>query len=301
MKVDPAELVGLARRSEEAAADLRQRWAGAAPGLEVSSRGVGRPPVRRPRVATYDGAARAAGSALSALVAALEPAPAPSSTRPTTSPPPTSRRPSCARHGRARPARGTRRPRPGGVLMPAHPWQLRCDTTPLTAAAALWLELAEGMTAAADDLVRASRRVRDHGWDSGSAEVYGGHRKQVVGGLDTVAAAAREISRVLGDIAGTLSTDPGAARPRVVGRGRRPAHHAGHPGGAGLPGGLRRPAGEGAAGHPHRPVDPHRARHHPGGTVGSVAGGARRVPAGGRLRRRRLDRQRGRRRDRRHR
>ncbi|KRF02579.1 hypothetical protein ASG88_04170 [Nocardioides sp. Soil777] len=90
--------------------------------------------------------------------------------------------------------------------MPAHPWQLRCDTTPLTAAATLWLELAEGMTAAADDLVRASRRVRDHGWESGSAEVYDGHRKQVVGGLDTVAVAAREISRVLDDIAGTLST-----------------------------------------------------------------------------------------------
>ncbi len=62
------------------------------------------------------------------------------------------------------------------------------------------------MTAAADDLVRASRRVRDHGWESGSAEVYDGHRKQVVGGLDTVAVAAREISRVLDDIAGTLAT-----------------------------------------------------------------------------------------------
>ncbi|KRF34976.1 hypothetical protein [Nocardioides sp. Soil805] len=90
--------------------------------------------------------------------------------------------------------------------MPANPWQLRCDTAPLAVASAAWLELADVMTSAADDLVRASRRVRDHGWESGSADVYDGHRRQVVGGLDTVAEAAREISRVLADVAGTLSS-----------------------------------------------------------------------------------------------
>ncbi len=300
MKVDPAELVGLARRSEETAADLRQRWAGAAPGREVPREAWGDHPSAAHVSATYDEAALAAGSALSALVAALElgaralvdaaddvTAADESSAELLRVPGERGMRGGRGDHGR------------GEVLMPAHPWQLRCDTTPLTAAAALWLELAEGMTAAADDLVRASRRVRDHGWESGSAEVYDGHRKQVVGGLDTVAVAAREISRVLDDIAGTLVDDAAAARPRVVGRRGRPAHHAGHPGRAGLPRGLRRPAGAGAAGHPHRPVDPDRARHHPGGTVGSVAGGARRAPEGGRLRRRRLHRQRGHRRDRR--
>ena len=72
MKVDPAELVGLARRSEETAADLRQRWAGAAPGREVPREAWGDHPSADHVSATYDEAALAAGSALSALVAALE-------------------------------------------------------------------------------------------------------------------------------------------------------------------------------------------------------------------------------------
>lgn len=206
MRVDPAELVGLARRSEETAADLRQRWAGAAPGREVPREAWGDHPSAAHVSATYDAAGLAAGSALSALVVALELGAralveaADDVTAADESSAELLRVP-----GEQGPARGTRRSRSRQVLMPAHPWQLRCDATPLTAAAALWLDLAEGMTAAADDLVRASRRVRDHGWESGSAEVYDGHRKQVVGGLDTVAVAAREISRVLDDIAGTLS------------------------------------------------------------------------------------------------
>lgn len=72
MKVDPAELVGLARLSEETAADLRQRWTGAGPGREVPREAWGDLPSASLVSATYDAASLAAGSALSALVAALE-------------------------------------------------------------------------------------------------------------------------------------------------------------------------------------------------------------------------------------
>jgi hypothetical protein len=72
MKVDPAELVGLARQSEETAADLRERWSGAARGREVPREAWGDQTSAQHLSASYDQAAVAAGSALAALVAALE-------------------------------------------------------------------------------------------------------------------------------------------------------------------------------------------------------------------------------------
>ena len=59
MKVDPAELVGLARLSEETAADLRQRWTGAGPGREVPREAWGDLPSASLVSATYDAASLA--------------------------------------------------------------------------------------------------------------------------------------------------------------------------------------------------------------------------------------------------
>ncbi|KRF34975.1 hypothetical protein ASG94_12605 [Nocardioides sp. Soil805] len=64
--------MGLARQSEETAADLRERWSAAARGRAVPSPAWGDQTSAAQLSAAYDQATTAAGSALAALVAALQ-------------------------------------------------------------------------------------------------------------------------------------------------------------------------------------------------------------------------------------
>lgn len=83
-------------------------------------------------------------------------------------------------------------------------WQLQYDPFPLTAAATAWVGVAEQVTATADRVVGAVRRVMGDAWESTSAESFDAQHRLIIAGLDGMASVAREIAGTLGAIAGEL-------------------------------------------------------------------------------------------------
>ncbi len=83
-------------------------------------------------------------------------------------------------------------------------WQLQYDPFPLTSAATAWSGVADQVSATADRVIEAVRRVVGDAWESSAAESFDAQHRLIVSGLDGMAEVARQIAGTLGVIAGEL-------------------------------------------------------------------------------------------------
>lgn len=83
-------------------------------------------------------------------------------------------------------------------------FELEDDAGRLDAASAAWSDVAAALDDADDTVDSGARSVRAAGWEGRTAESFDAHRKQLVAGLETAAAAAGRIASTLAAVAGSV-------------------------------------------------------------------------------------------------